>query len=72
MTGGQVRVKRVGLPPGHPLRPLTAEERVTKVRECAAQAVRRLPAAQVSALAKRVESLERMTDVGQLMRLIVA
>jgi len=70
MKSGQIHANRVDYPLGSPERPMTFEDCAQKFRSCAALPDVRLPDSQVERSIELIQQLERLPDVGEVMRLL--
>jgi len=69
-VAGQVYTAECEHAHGHPLNPMTPEERHQKFRECARAALRPIDDARMAAAIERIEQLERVTDIAEIARLL--
>lgn len=66
LKDGRTYDQRVDAIKGHPLSPMTREERLDKLRRCAAHAAPTIPEARLNRAIELVEHLEEVKDVGDL------
>jgi 2-methylcitrate dehydratase PrpD len=65
---GQVFLNQVDYPLGSPEKPMTFDDCVRKFRDCASHTAPGLPDAQIERVIELVGRLERLGDVGEVMR----
>jgi 2-methylcitrate dehydratase PrpD len=68
--GGQILANRVDYPLGSPERPMSFDDCARKFRSCATLPAVRLPDGQVEKAIELIGQLERVDDVGEVMRLL--
>jgi len=69
LKSGQVYSKQVDHPLGSPERPMSFDDCARKFRDCASYPVKRLPKKRIERIIEIIAQLERVKDVGEIMRL---
>jgi 2-methylcitrate dehydratase PrpD len=67
---GQIYVKTVEIPYGHPRKAMTTDDLVTKFKDCASYAVKPLSAEKIENVIECIFKLEQLDDMSNLVRLL--